>query len=71
MNAYSAERKESLVRRMMPPENASVSLLARESGITEQTLYTWRRQVKAQGMVVPGDGKNPEAWSTEENLRWF
>lgn len=68
MNAYSAERRESLVRRMMPPENASVSLLARESGITEQTLYTWRRQVKAQGMVVPGDAKNPEAWSSEDKF---
>lgn len=68
MNAYSAERKEALVRRMMPPENALVSLLARESGITEQTLYTWRRQVKEQGMVVPGDGKNPEAWSSKDKF---
>jgi len=68
MNAYSAERKEALLRRMMLPENASVSLLARESGITEQTLYAWRRQVKERGMVVPGDGKNPEAWSSEDNF---
>ena len=43
MKAYSAERKEALVRRMMAPENALVSALARETGITEQTLYTWRR----------------------------
>jgi hypothetical protein len=27
MKAYSAERKEALVRRMMPPENALVSAL--------------------------------------------
>jgi DNA-binding phage protein len=27
-----------------------VSALARENGITEQTLYTWRRQLKAQGV---------------------
>ncbi|PTB23242.1 hypothetical protein C9I56_40210 [Paraburkholderia caribensis] len=43
---------------MMPPENAPVSTLARETGITEQTLYTWRRQAKGQGLAVPGDG-NP------------
>ena len=36
MKAYSAERKEALVRRMMPPENASVSSLARETGIPEK-----------------------------------
>jgi hypothetical protein len=48
MKAYSAERREALVRRMMAPENALVSALARETGITEQTLYTWRRQAKGQ-----------------------
>src|SRR5277367_601013 len=68
MKAYSAERKEALVRRMMPPENALVSALAREMGITEQTLYTWRRQAKGQGLAVPGDGKNPEAWSSEDKF---
>jgi hypothetical protein len=32
MKTYSAERKEALVRRMMPPENALVSALAGETG---------------------------------------
>jgi transposase-like protein len=68
MKAYSAERKEALVRRMMPPENAPVSVLARETGITEQSLYTWRRQAKGQGVAVPGDGKNPEGWSSEDKF---
>jgi transposase-like protein len=68
MKAYSAERKEALVRRMMPPENTLVSALARETGITEQTLYTWRRQAKGQGLAVPGDGKNPEGWSSEDKF---
>ena len=52
----------------MPPENKAVSELARETGITEQTLYTWRRQLKNQGMPVPGDGKNPEGWSSEDKF---
>ena len=68
MSAYSAERKEALLRRMMPPENALVSALARETGVAEQTLYAWRRQVKAQGVPVPGDGKNPEAWSSADKF---
>lgn len=68
MKAYSAERKEAVLRRMMPPENKAVSTLARETGITEQTLYTWRRQLKNQGMPVPGDGKNPEGWSSEDKF---
>ncbi|HTR06822.1 MAG TPA: IS3 family transposase [Paraburkholderia sp.] len=68
MKAYPEERKEALVRRMMPPENAPVSALARETGITEQTLYTWRRQAKGRGVAVPGDGKNPEGWSSEDKF---
>jgi hypothetical protein len=36
---YSAEREEAVLRRMIPPENKAVSELAREAGITEQTLY--------------------------------
>lgn len=33
-----------------------------------QTLYTWRRQLKSQGMPVPGDGKNPEGGSSEDKF---
>jgi len=53
---------------MMPPENARVSALAGETGITTHTLYAWRREAKGQGVVVPGDGKNPEAWSSEDKF---
>lgn len=53
---------------MMAPENKPVSELARETGITEQTLYTWRRQLKSQGVAVPGDGKNAEAWTSEDKF---
>jgi transposase-like protein len=68
VKAYPAERKEALLRRMMPPENKIVSALARETGITEQTLYTWRRQLKSQGVAVPGDGKNAEDWTSEDKF---
>jgi transposase len=53
---------------MMPPANAPVSALARETGITEQTLYVWRREAKGKGLAVPGDGKNAEGWSSEDKF---
>ena len=68
VKAYSAERREALLRRMMPPENKKVSELAREIGITEQTLYAWRRQLKNQGVAVPGDGKHGEQWRSEDKF---
>ena len=68
MNRYSAERKEAILRRMMPPENKPVSALAKENGISEQTLYTWRRNLKSQGVPVPGNGKNAVEWSSADKF---
>ncbi len=68
MKHYSAERKEAMLRRMMPPENKSVSELARENGITEKTLYTWRRTLRLQGVPVPGNGKNADEWSSADKF---
>ena len=53
---------------MMPPMNKLISELARENGISEQTLYTWRRNLKAQGVPVPGNGKNAEEWSSTDKF---
>lgn len=68
MKHYSAERKEALLRQMMPPMNRQISELARENGISEQTLYTWRRNLKEQGVPVPGNGKNAEEWSSKDKF---
>jgi len=68
LTTYSPERKEATQRRMMPPENKSVMELARETGITNQTLYNWRRQLKIRGVAVPGNGKNSEQWSSEDKF---
>jgi hypothetical protein len=43
-------------------------VLAEETGISDVTLYHWRKQAKAGGMVVPGDGKNSENWSPEDKF---
>lgn len=48
--------------------NKLISELARENGISEQTLYTWRRNLKAQGVPVPGNGKNAEDWSSKDKF---
>jgi transposase-like protein len=68
VNKYPEERKEALLRQMMPPGNKPVSEIARESGISEQTLYTWRRELKSQGVAVPGNGKKAEDWTSEDKF---
>ncbi len=68
MKRYSAERKQAIIEKMMPPLNKPVSQLVTETGISDVTLYTWRKQARARGLVVPGDGKNAEQWSSEDKF---
>lgn len=53
------------VRELLPPQNLSVAEVARQEGISDETLYAWRKQVKAEGAVVPGDKKLPDDWPAE------
>lgn len=69
MKRYSQAQKDVLIQKMMPPMNKRVSELVAETGISDATLYTWRKKARLGGMVVPGDGKNPEKWSAEEKFR--
>lgn len=68
MKRYSVERKESVIQKMMPPHNIPIPRLAQESGISDVTLYNWRKQARVKGIAVPADGKNPERWSSEDKF---
>jgi transposase-like protein len=66
---YSLEKREWVLRQMMPPLNRGVAELAEETGISSVTLYAWRQQAKTAGVVVPGDGKNSADWSSADKFR--
>ena len=68
MARYSEEFKESIIQKMMPPNNVPVSQLVRDTGISDVTLYTWRKKALSQGIPVPGNGKNPDQWTPENQL---
>ena len=68
MAHYSAERKEAVLKKLLPPYNMSVPALAKEEGISDQTLYNWRIKIKQQGQPVPGNKPTPEQWSSEAKL---
>ena len=68
MNRYSPERKAAVLKKLLPPHSLSVTELSRQEGISDVTLYTWRKQAIARGEVVPGSGKLPEHWPAEAKL---
>lgn len=68
MPQYSEERKAAVVQKMMPPHNTSIPELVKETGISDATLYNWRKQARLEGYAVPADGKNPEQWSSADKF---
>lgn len=65
MSRYSQELKDSVLRRMLPPESRSVAELSRETGITETALYTWRTVARRAGSVMPSrDQRKAEEWDS-------
>ena len=69
MPRYSAERKAALLKKLLPPINLSVAEVARQEGVSEMTLYAWRKQARAAGAVVPGDGQQADQWSSQDKFR--
>ena len=51
---YSKELKDSILRKILPPNNESITKIAKEEGIPEQTIRNWQKQARADGIAVPG-----------------
>ena len=60
---YDAAQREAVRLRMSPPNRESVAEIARDTGITAQTIYNWRSQWQKQGQLVPATNRPPEQWS--------
>ena len=45
---YSPERKEAVLKKMLPPNNLAITELAKQEGIAEATLYNWRQQARVR-----------------------
>jgi transposase-like protein len=68
LSKYNEEFKKSVVSKMMPPENRSVSELASETGVSEVTLYKWRDEIRRLGQAAPAGSKGSDRWSTEDKF---
>jgi len=65
---YSPERKEAVLRKMMPPHNRPIKQLAQEEGISEATLFNWRKQAREKGLLLPDGDSGPEGWSARDKF---
>ena len=65
---YSQELKDAMLKRMLPPNNESITKISREEGISEQTLRNWRDQARKNGYAAPGTDAAPDDWSTQDKF---
>ena len=65
---YSLERKDAVLKKMLPPHHRPIAVLAEEEGISTATLYLWRTQARAQGRLLPDGATGPESWRGREKF---
>lgn len=64
---YSSELKDAILKRLLPPNNESVTKVAKEEGIPAGTLRRWKLEAKRQGIAAP-TGDNAEDWNTQDKF---
>ena len=66
---YPQEFKENIIARLLPPQNASISEVASETGVPKDTLYSWRTQYRnSQDTPAVASGRRPDKLNNEERL---
>jgi transposase-like protein len=68
MIRYPHERKQAVLRKMLAPTNKTIKELAQEEGISEVTLYNWRKAARAEGRLMPDSGTTPNGWCAHDKF---
>ena len=63
--AYPQERKEAILKKLLPPVNKSVAEVAKEEGIPSGTIYNWRVKANQSGVPLPRKTSKTENWTAE------
>ena len=73
MPYYAQEFKEKTARQLLPPHSKSVASVSRETGVSEPTLYAWKKQFaqQVQPAGAPREGAPRESapsWNAKDRL---
>lgn len=67
---YSEEFKANIIAKLLPPNNARVLDVAKETGIPKDTLYTWRTKYRhaPHSSTAPGQNQKSGSLRSEEKF---
>lgn len=57
--------KEAILNKMLSPHPPTIVALSKQEGISEATLYNWRKQLRQEGRPVPEHDRTSENWSAQ------
>ena len=66
--AYSMERRAAVLKKLEPPNAVPLRQLAKDEGISEATLHTWRRDARSQGRLLPDADAGPDGWTSRDKF---
>lgn len=73
MRQYSEEFRASIAARLLPPNSAKASDIARETGVPENTLYGWKSMYRNRLVVADVSDKSTTTapYSADEKFRFI
>ena len=69
MIRYPKEFKEQVLKRLLPPNAESVKRVAKETGVSHQTLRNWMQEAHIHDLVQSLPPEPPSSLSTSEKFR--
>lgn len=63
MSPIPKARKEAILNKMLSPHPLTIVALSKQEGVSEATLYNWRKQLRHEGRPVPEHDRTSESWS--------
>ena len=63
--------KEAILNKMFAPHLPTIGALSKQEGISEATLYNWRKQLRQEERAVPEHDRTSENWSAQTKLAGY
>jgi len=68
MTHYSEEFRASVAARLLPPNNARIADIVKETGVPKDTLYDWRARYRNKQGLSPSSCKSLNQYSADDKL---
>jgi len=66
---FSLSFKQRMVERMTGPQAVSATRLAREVGVSQDSLSRWLREASSLGDMAKPGARGPRQWTLDEKIR--